>query len=278
METILTWNEYKYWVGETVKLKYGYYCRGQSNPDWKLQTTFHREIKESSVSDYTLQEYLDKILPEVQYHFSAAQNKFIDITQPSEFASFLAFIQHHGFPTPLLDWTLSPYIAVYFAFREVIDQHPTSDYVKIFLFDANAWVTTFNQPLDLRSPYDFISIIRPYAINIPRILPQMGVFTASNVDDMEEYIETKEKETQKRFLYTSKISVKEKPQVMRELNLMGINEMSLFPGMDGICRTLKTLIFSPDTIGLTLSEIFESFKTAKDKENDLFEKPKPDAT
>ncbi|MFA5780071.1 MAG: FRG domain-containing protein [Elusimicrobiota bacterium] len=239
-EKVFTWNDYKTFVAAIIQQSNSIFCRGQADSAWKLRTSFHR------VADtITLPQYLDKILPEVQYNICAVYDDLTDLKSENEFASFLALVQHYGFPTPMLDWTFSPYIAAYFAYREVNDTVPQSENVKVYLFLYDAWLEEFPQPpFNLRETIEFIGVLRPFAKYNPRIIPQQSGFTVTNVDDMEAYINNKKEG----FLHSVLLPVKEKPMVMKELNLMGINEITMFPSIGGICRELKTRFFSPNSL------------------------------
>lgn len=256
-DNVFTWEEYKRMVSGLVQNNDSFFCRGHADESWKLQTSFHRI---SSQKNITLIQYLDVIVPEVQYFVSAIRDEIINCNDNLEFGAFFSLLQHHGFPTPLLDWTLSPYIAAYFAFREVHDQYPNSDHVKIYIFDYLEWTKSFEQIYDLRDSKNFVSALRPYAKYNPRIIPQQGRFTVTNIDDIEQYIYSRSEETKKTFLYSARLSVKEKPHILKELNLMGINEMSLFPSIEGVCRALKHQFFSADIVGPTFSERMEQYK------------------
>lgn len=248
--TIESWSAYKQWVETTVGDKKDYYYRGQENPSWALQTSFNRYADPLNLN---LIQYLDYVIPEVTLHVCAEYNELFNINNADEFGCLLSLIQHHGFPTPLLDWTLSPYVAAYFAYRNVDVNEPKTDHVRVYIFDYQLWIADYQQIYDLRSQIQYVSIMRSYPKYNPRLIPQRGTYTLTNVSDIEAHLLRNSKKKQKTYLYTVTLPVSERVKVMRDLNLMGINEMTLFPGMDGVCRTLKEQFFCPDTVGLSPS-------------------------
>jgi len=199
------WRDYKSWISDATMAGVQFYYRGQRKLDWKLQTSFHRVASKSNI---TLIDYLDKIIPEVQYHSCAALNEIIDVSNEQQFGTFLAKLQHHGFPTPLLDWTLSPYIAAYFAFREIDPHNPDTDKVSIYVFDINEWHETFQQHINLRQSPLFVGGFRPFAKDNPRMARQQAVTTATNIPDLGEYLNDKGKDVNKTFLYHADSTLK----------------------------------------------------------------------
>src|SRR5579872_5283398 len=109
---IMTWKEFKSYV--TALEKNLYVFRGQPK-NWKLRTSYHRTGR-CNLYRYELQN-----IPELHRHVCAQSGKLFDLSNALEYGALLNLAQHHGYPTPLLDWTLSPYIATYFAFSGLSD-------------------------------------------------------------------------------------------------------------------------------------------------------------
>ena len=80
------------------------------------------------------------------------------------------------------------------------------------------------------------------AIENERMIPQQAASTVTNVDDIEAYIKMKDAGG-KNYLRAIDLPIRERAQVVRELNYMGITPGSLFPGLDGACEELKERFF-----------------------------------
>jgi hypothetical protein len=102
-------------------------------------------------------------------------------------------IQHHGYPTPLLDWTYSAYVAAYFAYRTLPKEKRREDHkVRILIFDAEQWRQDYLQLQKIIPALRHFSLFTPLAIDNPRMVPQQALLTISNVDDIEGYVAERE--------------------------------------------------------------------------------------
>jgi len=117
------WDEYKKHVG--FLSEGGYIFRGQREP-WKLRTTFHRRKR------YDLWRFSNEDIPKLHLRLVGGTKHVFNLRDAQEYGAFLSLTQHHGFPTPLLDWTYSSYVAAFLH----SDESPENQRMKMFGFSS----------------------------------------------------------------------------------------------------------------------------------------------
>lgn len=227
------WRGYKEYV--TGLKGRNYLFRGQNQP-WRLRTSFHRAGR-ADVSRFVRDD-----IPLLHRHLSVRTKHLFNRAKPEENGSFFNLIQHHGYPTPILDWTYSPYVAAFFAYRGISNEKAATskptDVVRILVFDHLKWKTHFNQLLFLDPATLHFSVAEFIAIENERMIPQQAASTVTNIDDIESYIRSKES-AEKTYLSAIDLPVSQRREVANDLRYMGITAGSLFPGLDGMCEELK---------------------------------------
>lgn len=231
----MNWGDYKQFVAGMQSQ--GLIFRGQNEPR-RLRTSYHR------LGRADMNRFVNEDMPMLYRKLSARTRHVFNIKDPDENGSFLNLVQHHGYPTPLLDWTYSPYVAAFFAYRHIANRiaeyaDKKNSKVRVFIFDAEQWNKTFEKCMLLHFPKLHITIAEFSAIENERLIPQQAVTMVTNIDDIETYIRLREAESHKTFLRAVDLLLSERRSVVRELNYMGITPGSMFPGLDGACEDLK---------------------------------------
>lgn len=180
--------------------------RGHADVDWKL-------VPKAGRDDF---EGIDDLELFRSWRKSAIQ--FVS-TPPANEWDWLTLAQHHGLATRLLDWTVNPLAATFFA---IADQPKKDAALYCFLADHDSQYLSII-PQRIEDVCD-VRILLPRPIS-PRVDRQMGRFTVHPKS-------TDELPTGELIKIIIKASAKK--QIQADLNYYGVNQSTLFPDLDGL--------------------------------------------
>jgi hypothetical protein len=227
--------------------------RGQEDSDLPLQTTLDR-IKQPGMLFTEYFRRISKIRPEIE---SFTDRKWKLPSYPAvyreakEYDSFslrltsgrlpayayMAYLRHHGFPSPLLDWTRSSHIAAFFAFKKTFGGGPPQNRrASIFVLADEQFTVHGNH---------IASIFRmgPYVRTHRRHFLQQSEYTVCLIFDNEwrfaRYGDAFDRpNAHQGILVKFNIPLLEGPKVLRLLDEYNLNSSSLFSNEEGLMETL----------------------------------------
>tara|TARA_R110002096_G_scaffold238532_2_gene430011 strand:- start:887 stop:1987 length:1101 start_codon:yes stop_codon:yes gene_type:complete len=227
VQKVGTWREFR---DEVLGLEFGRYIfRGQRDQK-RLRTTFHRTNRSDLIT------YRDEDIPTLLHHVNATTQAKFSTDIPSDTGALLNLVRHHGYPTPILDWSKSPFVAAYFSYAKAKEG---VEKVRIFRFDRKEWVRQVPQQYKIAFLQPHFSVAELPVINNVRALPQQAVATFTNVDDVEQHIQLYENHYSSSYIVAYDLPASDRDSALHDLTMMGISAASLFPGLDGVCETIR---------------------------------------
>jgi hypothetical protein len=205
--------------------------RGQAGYDWHLSSTLARLFDGGAVPA----EHQANLLAQFRL---AMRGRGLDVSNLDE-QEIWAFGQHHGLRTPLIDWTKSPYVALFFAFDEPDAEGVDNPSRAVFCLNMTA----------IRADESLSEIIfEPTHHENARLVNQAGLFTItpSGKDNLVSAIlnELAENEVinpddpMDVARYISKIHIPNENRVecLNTLRKMNIHHANLFPNPGGASK------------------------------------------
>lgn len=234
VDIIQAWDGFRNWA-----------FRGQGDAAWPLRSSLSRHIEVAKVCPAAWPEQEERIrrIFERKCHLHVVDPPTDDELE------WLALMQHHGAPTRLLDFTWSPYVAAFFALER------TTHAAAVWAINLPLlWETRSPDRLDIgrADPRDREAFRQFYLPNTrafvwqgdpfrmpQRVIAQSGTFLVSGhlgltVEGILELYKGSGPLLIKFELNTAAM----RAEAMASLYSMNITQATLFPGLDGLARSM----------------------------------------
>lgn len=200
-----------------------FFCRGQAPLQWRLRPKIGRYHYARPTFDDPND--FPKWQRTFNKMFSQFEREYIAY-HPSELTrriDRLTLAQHYGLATQLLDWTLNPLVALYFACEE-----KSQTVGIVFFFSPGTSPPSLMSDADLERQTAW-TVLRPRRFD-QRMVNQDAVFTF-HPDPIEDFGDALGDQ-----ISGVSIPAQAKPFLLFELQSIGIHRSFIFPGLESICQ------------------------------------------